>query len=139
MTRVLVIDDCEELRLIVGDLLEDLGMEVFSAEDVKAAWKQLDSQSFDLVLCDLVMPLDEEDDEEDNSSAMVGVHAIHELSKRYPKLPIVASSGELTGEPLRAIRQFGALTTISKPFGQEELRAAVEYALVRDGENAKSH
>ena len=65
MTRVLVIDDCEELRLIVGDLLEDMGMEVFSAEDVKAAWKQLDSQSFYLVLCDLVMPLDEADDEEE--------------------------------------------------------------------------
>ena len=137
MTKVLVIDDCEELRLVVGDLLEDMGIEVISAEDVKSAWKHLDEHQFDLVMCDLVMPMDDEEGDDENASAMVGVHAIHEISKKVPRIPIIAISGELTGEPLRAIRQFGAVTTISKPFGRDELKAAVEFALVRDQENVK--
>lgn len=142
MTKVLVIDDCEELRMVVEDLLNDLGMSVVSAEDVRSGWKFLEEQEFDLVLCDLVlpMPLDEADaGMEDDSSPMVGVHAIHELSKRFPKMPIVAISGELVGEPLKAIRQFGAMTTLSKPFGRDELQAAVEYALVRECEQVKTH
>ena len=61
---------------------------------------------------------------------MVGVHAIHKISQNFPHVPVVAISGALTGAPLQAIQQFGAHTTLSKPFGRDELQAAIEYALL---------
>ena len=134
MTRVLVIDDSEDLRLIVQELLLDMGIECTTAEDTSSAMQALDEQRFDVILCDLVLPVEDDeeydDDEPPNTSAMVGVHAINKISKNFPHVPVVAISGALTGGPLQAIQQFGAMTTLSKPFGKEELQAVIEYALI---------
>lgn len=131
MTNILVIDDSADLRLIVKDLIHDMGLECFTAGDVSTAMQTLEDQRIDIVLCDLVLPVEDDTmvDEEENTSAMVGVHAIHSISKKFPKIPVVAISGALTGGPLESIKQFGALTTLSKPFGREELQAVVEFAL----------
>lgn len=119
--------------MIVQDLLLDMGLDCTTAEDASSAMQVLEEQRFDVILCDLVLPVEDEfedEDEVENVSAMVGVHAINKISKDYPGVPVVAISGALTGAPLRAIEQFGALTTISKPFGRDELQAAIEYALL---------
>lgn len=135
MTKILLIDDSEDLRLVVEELLVDMGLECHAAGDVSTAMQALDEQTFDVVLCDLVLPVedgsegDREEDEPENISAMVGVHAIHDISKRFPRLPVVAISGALVGGPLESIKRFGALTTLSKPFGRDELQAVIEFAL----------
>lgn len=134
MTRVLLIDDCEDLRMVVQDLLLDMGLECTTAEDTSTAMQVLEEQRFDVILCDLVLPVEDdeflEEGEEQNTSAMVGVHAINKISKDYPSVPVVAISGALTGAPLQAMQKFGAHTTLSKPFGRDELQAAIEYALL---------
>ena len=129
MTKVLVIDDCEEIRDIVHDMLADEGYEVSVAVDSNEAIAHLDTQGADLVLCDLVLPLGYEDALEENDSAMVGVHCINELARMYPTVPIIAISGELTGGALSAVECFGACTTLSKPFGRDELISVVQKAL----------
>jgi len=128
MSRVLVIDDCEELTDIVLELLENEGYAVERAHDRQSALARLEGENFDLILCDLVLPLDDSQSEE-SDSAMVGVHCIHEIAQKYPRVPIIAISGELVGSPLSAVEQFGACGTLSKPFGRKELLQAVQSAL----------
>jgi CheY-like chemotaxis protein len=127
---ILVIDDCEELRETVHDILVDSGYGVALAADPEEADQRLQDHNFTLILCDLVMPIETADDhEEDNDSAMVGVHGINRLSKRYPEIPIIAMSGKLTGDPLNIMRRFGAADTLSKPFTREELLRTVAGSL----------
>ena len=131
MGRVLVIDDSEEFREVVADLLRDAGHEVrtvASPDEARVAWR---ASPCDVVLCDLVMPVQhtEEDLIDDSESVMVGVHAIHQFSREFPGTPIVAVSGKLTGEPLKAVDKFGAFATLSKPFSREELLSVVNHAL----------
>jgi CheY-like chemotaxis protein len=133
MTRVLVIDDCEELREVVRELLQDAGYLVELAEDSRTALSQMQNNRFDVVLCDLVLPLGNpasaSESDVGSDSAMVGMHCIHELSRRYPNVPVIAISGELVGSPLSIAHQFGAKGSLSKPFGVAELIDAVEGAL----------
>lgn len=132
MTKVLIIDDCEDFRESVFEILADEGYSVEVADGPETALAACETQQFDLILCDLVLP-DQEDeyaDEGDASvSAIVGVHTIRQLSKKYPGIPLVAVSGELTGAPLEAIQSFGAVRCLSKPFGREDLLMAVRAVL----------
>ena len=132
MTRVLVIDDCEDFREMVYEILKDAGYAVEVADGPETALAQCENNKFDLFLCDLVMPDQEDefvDDSSESSSAMVGVHTFRELSKRFPGTPVVAVSGELTGAPLAAMETFGAVRCLSKPFGRDDLLAAIEGVL----------
>jgi CheY-like chemotaxis protein len=132
MTRVLIIDDCEDFREMVYEILDDAGYAVEVADGPETALAHCEKWSFDLFLCDLVLPDQEDeyaDDDSDSSSAMVGVHTIQELSKRFPGTPVVAVSGELTGAPLAAMESFGAVRCLSKPFGRDELLSAIKGAL----------
>ncbi len=123
--RILIIDDCEELRDTLAAILEDAGYGVALASDPNRADYELRNGGIDMVICDLVMPMPNGDEagsyDEENESAMVGVYAISEISKKHPKVPVVAISGELTGESLQAISNFGAVGSISKPFKRDEL------------------
>lgn len=131
MAKVLIVDDCEEMRELIGVLLLDGGHSVGTAESADQAFEQLAKEPFDLVLCDLVLPLSGPDeDEPESDSAMVGVHCINGIKQRYPHVPVVAISGELVGAPLEGVCNFGAVATLSKPFGRKELNAVVSQALM---------
>lgn len=130
MANILLIDDCEEMRDMVSDMLEDAGFKVFTAESSEAAEEICKLTNFSLILCDLVMPVSEfQELSASMGSAMAGVHTVHKLATRYPKVPVVAISGALVGEPLETIRQFGARAVLSKPFGREELLRTVGEAI----------
>ena len=129
MAKILVIDDCKEFRDAVGDVLSEEGYEVAYAESAEEGMALCEAQHFDLVLCDLALPLDMREVQDADESAMVGVNAIYRLSLKYPHLPIVAVSGQLTGDPLAAMRQFGACGSLSKPFQAGELLQTVRLGL----------
>ncbi len=125
MSRLLVIDDCDEFRETLGEMLQACGHEVVLANGPAEAQELIKNNQFELFLCDLVMPAEEFDDQ----SAMVGVHFISELAKAHPGIPVVAISGELTGDPLEAVRHFGARGALSKPFSQPQLMRLVREIL----------
>jgi len=125
MSRLLVIDDCDEFRETLGEMLAACGHDVTLAAGPSEAQKLISAGNFELFLCDLVMPADELED----ASAMVGVHFISQLAREYPAIPVVAISGELTGDPLEAVRQFGAKGALSKPFSQAQLMRLVREIL----------
>ena len=120
MTNILVIDDCEVFRELLGMVLEDSGHRHIEANGLKEALSTLEKESIDLVFCDLMMPTGY-DEEFSEDSAMVGVSTMKAIRKRYPGIPIVAISGKMSHQPLQGLTQFGADAGICKPFKQESL------------------
>ena len=117
--RVLVIDDDKFVRTSIRAVLEGAGYEVAEAGDADTGIALQKANLYDLLIVDLVMPHKE------------GLETIRELRSDFPDLPIVAISGG--GEIVRknfiqAAEMFGASATLEKPFGGDELVAALEGA-----------
>lgn len=129
MTRVLVIDDCEEVCEIIAEILRGEGYDVGVAADGRTGLIALEVDTYDAVLCDLVLPLSDGSGDHDFDSAMAGAHCISEICRRHPTIPVIAISGELVGSPLSTVRKFGACATLSKPFGRHDLVGALNLAL----------
>ena len=119
--RILVVDDHEDNRLLLQDILALAGHEVVLADSGTAALAVLDGRTIDLVLLDLLMP------------AMNGLEVLLALRRRpaLAELPVLVLSGidhaEMTGQCLAA----GAQDFIRKPFDMAILRARVAAALER--------
>lgn len=140
MSRVLVIDDCDQFGMVVQEILTCHGYEVTRVGDADAALSLADCCDFDVILCDLVLPfasrafgnspdaLDEVAEGPLHISAFAGLSAIRSLSSIYPHVPIVAISGALTGSPLRLTEQFGAHSALSKPCPAHILVSAIRRA-----------
>lgn len=120
MKRVLVIDDDEQLRALLSQILERAGYAVVEASDGGAGLKLFRAQPVDLVITDLIMP------------QMQGIETITELRRDFPHLPLVAISGGGRGtraDHLSIAKQLGVLRTISKPFSRDEILQAVREVL----------
>ena len=111
-TRVLVVDDNEDLRNTIGALLQADGFDVSLAADGQAALAQHQASPADVVLTDLFMP------DKD------GIETIVELRRLSPGIKIVAMSGWTSSQGsdyLQVAREIGASVTLQKPFDPQEL------------------
>lgn len=54
--KILIIDDDADLSMIVQDMLEDYGYEVVMALSAEQAYRQLEHDSFHLILLDINLP-----------------------------------------------------------------------------------
>ena len=118
-TRVLVIDDEEDVRLLVAELLRRAGYDVLEAADGRAGLRILHQSVPDLVVLDVSMP---------NLDGWQTLERIRDLSD-VPVIMLTARDGEL--EKVRGLKA-GADDYVTKPFGRQELLARVE-ALLRRG------
>jgi PAS domain S-box-containing protein len=75
--RILVVDDDPGIGRTLQEMLTADGCTVEVAEDGVCALEKLSSQSFDLVLSDVVMP------------RMDGYELYHQVQKKYPDLPVL--------------------------------------------------
>lgn len=125
----LVVDDNDLFRETVADLLSEVGYDSLLATNPEEAVEILNSNTVNIIFCDLVLPTDYSNEpgdlEEDEGSAMVGVGAIHNFKKKCPNVPIVAMSGIADSSTLRAIESFGAAESLKKPFSLDELTRVV--------------
>ena len=122
MTSILVVDDDEDIRALVGELLERAGHVVIKAPDGESALKLFYSRQPDLVVLDVSMP---------GLDGWEVLNRIRELSD-VPVLMLTARAEEL--EKVRGLRA-GADDYVTKPFGRQELLARVD-ATLRRGRSA---
>jgi len=120
MARILVIDDDEQMRLLLTNLLRRRGFEVLQAHDGLSALRLLESTPVDLVITDLVMP------------RMEGLETIRHL-RAAGQTRIIAMSGSGSGsgylDYLEYAEKLGASATFAKPFAPPEIVHAVEQLL----------
>ena len=117
---ILVIDDDEDIRSLVRDLLERAGHDVREAPDGRAGLRELYAQPADVVILDVGMP---------ELDGWATLERIRDLSD-VPVLMLTAQDAEL--ERVRGL-QAGADDYVAKPFGRQELVARVQALLRRSG------
>lgn len=118
-TSILVADDEEHLRSLIKTLLEDAGYSVVLVKNGNEARAALLTQSFDILLTDLVM------------GGSDGLTLIGDVKKKHPKIQIVAMSGGgfvPLEQYLQIAKNAGARVTLSKPFTKASLLAAIAQA-----------
>jgi CheY-like chemotaxis protein len=117
MTKILVIDDVDEARTTVGEMLERGGYEVIEACNGREGLKMIEEHDPDVVVTDIIMP------------EMEGIETIRTLTKIKPNLPIVVVTGSIDTPYLESALKLGAVQGLYKPFKQAELLFAVSKAL----------
>lgn len=118
--RVLVIDDDEQMRTLLRQVMEWSGYTVTDAENGRKGMQRQREHPADLVITDLIMPEQE------------GLETISKLKKEYPDIKIVAISGGGRIGPeayLPAAQELGADLVFRKPFDVKEFVAAVRELL----------
>lgn len=115
--RVLVVDDEPAVRTLLNDEFTAAGFHVVEAANGRLAVEAHCKSPFDLVITDLLMPVQE------------GIETIAEFQRRFPGLPIIAVSGAYTGPELKMAAKLGASAVFAKPFNPQELIAAAHALL----------
>ena len=113
--RILVIEDTEDNRQIIRDLLSSVGYELIEAMDGAEGVAMAQSQHPDLILMDIQLPL------------VDGYEATRSI-KRDPELkhiPVIAvTSYALSGDEERA-REAGCDAYVAKPYSTRHLLAKI--------------
>ena len=120
MARVLVIDDDEEHRTLVRQILGKMGHEVEEATDGAKGLRSVGKRRPDLVLTDINMP------------GLDGHDVISALRVLHANMPVIAVSGGgaiAKDELLLKAAKLGAVEVIMKPFEFRQLAGAVTRAL----------
>jgi YesN/AraC family two-component response regulator len=120
MSKILVVDDDQQIRNMLRITLERENYQVIEACDGFEAAAAYRAQPIDLVITDIVMP-----DKE-------GIELIMELKGIAPDVRIIAISGGGRINPedyLKWARRFGVEHTFSKPVDRQKLLDAVAILL----------
>ena len=117
VTRVLVVDDEDTIRLVLAKYLRTRGFEVATAETGDAALETLAGSRFDIMLCDVRMP------------GLSGVEIVPLALEADPDLGIVMLSAVNDAPTATEAMAQGVLDYLTKPIELEHLYAAVNRAL----------
>ncbi len=120
MPSVLIIEDDEAIREMLGQVLGREGFAVVTAANGRAALDVMREQTVQLVITDILMPEKE------------GIETIFELRRDYPGVKVIAISGGGRFEPqtyLDLAGKIGADRTLSKPFSPTHLLEVIQEVL----------
>ena len=115
MARVLIVEDEQTDRMMLGSIVEGMGHEVYFASDGEQAFKTYMKMSIDVVVTDLLLP------------HVDGLEFIVALRTLFPDAPVIAVSGK-GPELLAEAENKGACVALSKPVDPHELLEAIAKA-----------
>jgi CheY-like chemotaxis protein len=119
-TRVLIVDDVPQNRVLLGILCDQFGFEHEPAENGYEAVEAARSGRFDVVLMDILMP---------RMDGMAATRAIRALVGPVAETPIIAvTTAAAPGEVLRYL-SVGMNDVVAKPVSREKLAEAIATAL----------
>lgn len=120
--KILIIDDEESMRLLLGRIVESLpGVEVTLADGCDEAVRRVGSGHYDLILLDLLMP------------GIGGLEVLKIIRTSVPnrKTPVIVVSVLADSDTMIVCQSLGIGDYIVKPVGREPLLAAVRAQLAR--------
>ncbi|WP_281301160.1 MULTISPECIES: nitrogen regulation protein NR(I) [unclassified Iodidimonas] len=117
--RVLVADDDRSIRLVIEEALKAMGCAVTMAHNAAQLWESVTSQSFDVVITDVLMP--------DNN----GLDILPNIRSLHPDLPVIVMSAQNTLMTAVKATERGAFDYLAKPFDLDELERLVRSAAAR--------
>ena len=127
MSQVLVVDDEEDIRALISEILSDEGHGVTVAANAAEARTARGASKFDLVLLDIWMPDTD------------GITLLREWSDSGElTCPVVVMSGHGTVDTAVEATRLGAFDFVEKPLSLAKLLRTVEGALETAGTGAKT-
>jgi len=117
MPRILVIDDERAIRNTLKEVLEYENYEVDIAEDGETGLKLFDSNSYDVVLCDIKMP------------RMDGVEVLQKITEISDNTPVIMISGHGNIDTAVDAIKKGAFDFLEKPVDLNRVLITIKNAL----------
>ncbi len=115
--RIHIIDDEPIIHEVLGDLLSSEGYEVENSASGEEALDKHSSQSFQLILLDLLLP------------GINGIEVLKKLKKIDPNSVIIIITAFASVESAISAMKIGAYDYIQKPFKHDELLITVQRAI----------
>ncbi|MEP6934002.1 MAG: response regulator, partial [Nitrospirota bacterium] len=119
LKRVLIVDDEEPIRRLLGYMLQTHGYETVLAADAREARARMAEQPFALVLCDVNMPGES------------GMDLARNIMSQHPHTAVIMVTGLDSSVLANAALDMGAFGYIVKPFESNEVMIDVANALRR--------
>jgi CheY-like chemotaxis protein len=115
--KILVVDDAEEVREVLRELLSRHGFTVVTCPDGESGLVELESRTFDLAMVDLGLP------------GISGLEVANRLKSRWPatQVALMTGYGDRMGPEDAHAR--GVDFVLSKPFSLDQLRSVVDHAI----------
>ena len=120
---ILIVEDEDDIRAMIGGILEDDGYEVRLTATSSEAINSLKSRKPSLMILDVWL----------KGSTMDGIELLDSIKKSHPNMPIIIISGHGTVETAVSAIRKGAYDYIVKPFKADKLLVTCKRAL----ENAR--
>jgi CheY-like chemotaxis protein len=121
--RILVVEDEESVRTVIGEQLQSLGYDVTQASNAEEALEQLRVRRFDLLLTDVVMP-----------GRLNGKALSDEVGRLWPDTCIVFMSGYPENALMHDGPLDGGVMLMAKPHLKADLARIVRRALANGSE-----
>jgi PAS domain S-box-containing protein len=115
--KILIIDDEETIRFAFDTHLSKEGHGVTTAADYNAAISAMDSDNFDVIFADIILP--------DRS----GIDILEEVKKRGLNCPVIMITGEPNIDTSAKALRLGAFDYLTKPIRKENLLRSCNLAL----------
>jgi DNA-binding NtrC family response regulator len=117
--RILLVDDDEDMRSLLADVLSDEGYEVIQAANGAEALVLLHREAFAAILLDKRMP------------GLSGMDLLPGLRVICPQTPVIVITAFGDAHTAAEGAEKGAFGLLFKPFRMDELRAMLDHALAR--------
>ena len=117
--RILLVDDDEDMRSLLADVLSDEGYEVIQAANGAEALVLLHREAFAAILLDKRMP------------GLSGMDLLPGLRVICPQTPVIVITAFGDAHTAAEGAEKGAFGLLFKPFRMDELRALLDHALAR--------
>lgn len=117
MKSILIVDDEQNIRETLKDVLEDEGYSVLLAEDGKVALSLQNTHIVDVVLLDLWLP------------EIGGMDVLREMKERGSDVPVIIISGHGTIDTAVKATKEGAFDFLEKPLSIEHVLNVVDHAI----------
>jgi DNA-binding NtrC family response regulator len=117
--RILLVDDDEDMRSLLADVLTDEGYEVIQAANGAEALVLLHREAFAAILLDKRMP------------GLSGMDLLPGLRVICPQTPVIVITAFGDAHTAAEGAEKGAFGLLFKPFRMDELRALLDHALAR--------
>jgi two-component system response regulator PilR (NtrC family) len=118
-TRVLVVDDEQSMRELLGIMLRQVGYDVTLADGGEPAVQALKTDDFDLVITDLRM------------RKVDGLAVLRAAKDHSPRTVVLVVTAFASTETAVEAMKLGAYDYVTKPFKLDELRLTIANALER--------
>ncbi len=114
--RILLVDDEQDFLDIMSERMRSRGMEVVTASSAKEALEKIETEIFDAIILDFMMP------------EMDGLETIKAIKSKKDELQVILLSGQATLEKGVEAMKLGALDVVEKPADMETLVRKIKNA-----------